>query len=181
MANRICYPLIKVEERSVVKVEVPTGATLYAGDVILCETLDTTDSDNIEVYLGAQVSDYTAQIPCIIVNQGFETMSDGRRPEGQPDPSQYTFTEGQVVTAIRLHNDIPFFVSNDCIDNRGVVAAAAGVVLIPQNSDYQLATAASVGSSLSALTVEKVTTMGVGGQFGATFATGCITRVTKGR
>ena len=181
MANRICRPLVKVEERSVVKVEVPSGATLYAGDVILCETLDTTDSDNIEVYAGAQVSDYTAQIPCIIINQGFEQLSDGRRPEGQPDFSQYTYTEGQVVTAIRLHNDIPFFISSDCLDNTGVVAPAVGVALIPQNTDYQLKTSASVGSSLSALTVEKVTTQGVGGQFGATFATGVVARVTKGR
>lgn len=181
MANRICRPLIKVEERSVVKVEVPSGATLYAGDVILCETLDTTDSDNIEVYAGAQVSNYTTQVPCIIINQGFETLSDGRRPEGQPDFSQYTYTEGDVVTAIRLHNDLLFFISNDCLDNTGVVAPAAGVVLIPQNTDYQLATAASVGSSLAGLTVEKVTTQGVGGQFGSTFATGVVARVTKGR
>jgi hypothetical protein len=181
MANRICRPLIKLEERSVVKVEVPSGATLYAGDVILCETLDTTDSDNLEVYAGAIVADCTAQIPCIIINQGFETLSDGRRPDGQPDPSQYSYTAGNVVTAVRLHNDNLFFISHDCLDNKTSVPPAVGVVLIPQNADYKLATAASVGSSLSGLTVEKVTTQGVGGQFGATFVNGVVARVTKGR
>ena len=83
MANYFCRPLTKIAESDVEKVKVPTGVTVYAGHVLMCEALDTSISGNREVYLGTVVSDVTADYPCIVITQKFEELSDGRRPAGQ--------------------------------------------------------------------------------------------------
>lgn len=176
----ICYPMTKVEERHVVKVTVPASATLKAGDVVLAETL-VAEAMNIEVYAGAQVSDITADEPVIIINQGFEQLADGRRPAGNPNPADFEYTEGTVLTAVRLAKDYKFQITTDGLDNTGVVAPAVDVKLIPQNGDYQLATAASVGTAITALNIEKVTTIGIGGQFGNGLVESVIARVELGR
>lgn len=179
--GRICRPLTKVADKNVEKVRVPSGVTLRPGDVVLCETLDTTRADNIEVYTPGQVTSITGAIPCIVINQGFEQLADGRRPAGNPNPADYEFTAGQTVTVIRLENDLKFFISSESLDNTGTVAPAIGVKLILQANDYQLATANTGGTSTLVMNIEKVTSQPVGGQFGSGFEAGVITRVETGR
>lgn len=180
MANKYCNVLFETRPEDVVKIKVPTGLTFQQGNVIYCKTLDTSNSDNIEVYSATPISDYTAQIPVLVINQGFEELTDGRRPTGQADPTQFVYRAGQTITGIRLRKGQKFEISEDALDNTGVVALAAGVYLIPQNDDYDLATASSAGSSASALYVEKKTTKGIGGQFGGTFITTAICVVDVG-
>lgn len=177
----ICRLLTEVSEKNVERIKIPAGVTLKAGDVVMCEVLDTSDASNIDVYNGAQVADITADVPCIVINQGFEQLPDGRRPEGNPNPADYTFTEGMVITVIRLENDLKFFISNDTLDNVGVVAPAIGVKLIPQATDYQLATSSTIATSITALNIEKLQTQPIGGQFGSAFVAGVIARVVAGR
>lgn len=179
--NRICYPLTKIPEHLVEKVKVPVGATYYGGDVVMCETLDTTYTPNREVYAATPIANVTTDIPCIIINGGFEQLADGRRPEGQPNPGQYGFTAGQVCTAIRLTNDLKFFISDDAIAVGANPAIAVGKFFIPVNGAVQMTTSATVGTSITALSIEKQEYMGIGGQFGMTFANGSVTRVKQGR
>jgi len=80
-----------------------------------------------------------------------------------------------------LENDLKFFISNDTLDNVGVVAPAIGVKLIPQATDYQLATSATIATSITALNIEKLQTQPIGGQFGSAFVAGVIARVVAGR
>lgn len=176
----ICYPMTKVQERHVIKATVPAGAELKAGDVVLAETL-VVSTDNLEVYAGAQVADITADTPVIIINQGFEQLADGRRPAGNPNPADYIYREGETVTAIRLAKDYRFHITTDAFDNTGVVAPAVDVKLIPQNADYQLQTSATFGTAITGLNIEKVTTVGTGGQFGANFEESVVARVILGR
>lgn len=180
MANKICYPLTKIPEHLVEKVKVPTGKTYYGGTIVLCETLDTTDSANREVYAGATITDPTAQYPCIIINGGFEKLADGRRPEGNPNIGTFDFKAGDVATAIRLTPNLKFFISNDAVDV-SATAIDVGVKLVPKDETNSLTTAATVGTNLTALNIEKVEYMGIGGNFGMDFVTGSVTRVVAGK
>lgn len=180
MANKSCYPMVKIQDADVEKFRVQTGQTFYPGDIVKLETLDTGLTNNIEVYSPTPCASVTADRFCIIINQRFEQLTDGRRPTGNPDVSTYSYTVGQTIEAVRLRKNYTFFISDDCLDNTGVTAPAVGVKLIPQVGDYQLATAASGGSSITVLNIEKDHSQPSGGQFGASFIQGSIARVTEG-
>ena len=177
MANKICRPLFEVQDFQYARIKVPTGQTYYPGDVVLAETLDTTITDNLEVYAPTPISDITTQYPVIIINQGFEVTSDGRRISGNPDISTYSYSAGTVLNAIRLHKDMKFIISDDCLDNTGVVAVAAGVYLIPQNSDVNLATSLTTGTAVTALKIELDTNEANGGLNGLNFVDTALARV----
>ena len=175
MANYLCYPLMEGQEYEVVRLKVATGVTLRPGDIVLAETVDTGITDNLEVYASTPVSDYTSDKPCIVINQGFEKTSDGRRIEGNPDYSTYSFTAGDVITAIRLNKGQRYQISDDCIDVSTTLAA--GVKLIPQNADYDLLSAASAGSSAVSLNIDARNSIGIGGNMGMTYLDTSIARV----
>lgn len=180
MANYFCKALTKIAEADLEKVIVPTGATLYPGYVIMAEALDTTDSANREVYLGAQTSDVTTDYPCIVLNKPFEQLSDKRRPAGQPDISQLSYSAGEICNVVRLRHDYKFEVAQDSIET--TVALAAGGVVVAQNSSYQMKSLASaVGTEKVVFSVEKEESLCTGGNFGATFAETVILRVKEGR
>jgi len=180
MANRSCYAMVKIQDADVEKFRVQAGQTFYPGDIVKLETLDTGLSNNIEVYSPTPCASVTADRFCIIPNQRFEQLTDGRRPTGNPDVSTYTFTAGQTIEVIRLRKNYTFFISDDCLDNKGSVAPAVAVKLIPRVGDYQLATDATGGSSITVLNIEKRESQPSGGQFGASFIDGNIARVTEG-
>lgn len=176
MANKICRALFKLQDSDIAKMRVPSGETFEPGQVVKLETLDTNLTDNLEVYSPTPVSDYTADNLCIIINQGYETLTDGRRPTGQPDVSQYTYANEENLIAVRLRKTMKFFISDDVLDNTGVVAPADGVYLIPQNGDYDLATSASLGSAATGLVIDEYTNE----QIGRTFVDGSVCRVVAG-
>ena len=93
MANYLCRATNpRVPDYLVKTVSVPTGKTLHAGDIVMLKALDSTIADNYQVYTGSQPA--TADLglrAAIIINDGFETLADGRRPEGQPDYTQYIY------------------------------------------------------------------------------------------
>lgn len=180
MANKICYPLTKIPEYLVEKVKVPTGATYYGGTIVMCEVLDTNIAGNREVYAGSTITDPTTQVPCIIINGGFEQLADGRRPDGNPNPATFSFGAGDVATAIRLTKNLKFFISNDAVEVGINPAIAVGVKLVATDESNVLTTAAAVGTNAMALNVEKLEGMGIGGQFGMSFANGSIARVVAG-
>jgi len=177
MATRICIPLTKIAEKNIEKVKVPTGMTLYAGDVVLAETLE---SGSREVYTGVQVTDITAQYPCIVLTQG--VYEDGNyRPSGHPNVGENSFTPGSVITVARLEKDLKFEITWDSLDNTATVTPAAGVYLTPVNSDNQLATAAAAGTALTVLKIEGVSNIGMGGQMALDYEDSVIARVVVGR
>lgn len=180
MANYYCKALTEIAEKDLEKVKVPTGATVYPGQVIMAETLDTTDSANREVYLGAAPTDVTADYPCIVLNKPFEQLSDKRRPAGQPDISQLYYSAGEICNVVRLSRDYKFEVAQDSIET--TVPLAVGGVVVPVNSAYQMKSLASaVGTEKVILGVEKEGSLCTGGNFGATFAETVILRVKEGR
>lgn len=178
MTTKLCFPMHEIAEKNIETVRVPTGATLSAGDVILAETLE---SGGRRVYTGAQVTDITAEYPCLVISQGTYEDASGYRPSGHPNVGEITYAAGKVVTVVRLEKDLKFKMTSACLDNTGVVAPAAGVFLVAQNADYQLATSATIGSALVALKIEALDNTGMGGQMGMTYEAGVIARVVSGR
>lgn len=177
MANKLCYPMFEVQDTHFAKIKVQSGQTLYPGDVVYAEVLDTAITDNIEVYAPTPLSNVTTQVPCIIINQGYEKTTDDRRIEGNPDYSTYSYTEGDTLTVVRLHEGQVFQISDDCLDNTGVVVPVAGVKLIAQNSDVNLATAASGGTNKVVLNIDYRNSIGIGGNMGMTYIDTNIARV----
>jgi len=174
MAN-FCYPLHdKIHEELVEVVVVPAGATLTAGDIILAETLVTGSN---KVYAGTQVTDITADEPLIIIDQRFEELSDGRRPNGGNMLTDIEFVAGDKVHAIRLLKNMKYEIAVDKIANAGVVAPAAGVFLIPENGEWKFATSATIGTAIVALKIESTPSVATGGNLGLGFSSSVIARV----
>ena len=178
MTTKICEPLHEIAEKNVETVRVPTSVTLYAGDVIQAETLE---SGARRVYTGAQVTSITDQYPCIVISQGTYKDSSGYRPAGHPDIGAISYAATDVVTVIRLEKNQKFKITTDCLDNTATITPAAGVFLIPQASDYQLQTSATVATSVTALKIEALDNYGMGGNMALTYAAGVIARVVLSR
>lgn len=180
MANYLCRVTNpRIPDYMVIKVSVPAGQTLHAGEIVPVKALDTTISDNYQVFSGTQpaTADLGLQM-ALIINDGFETLADGRRPDGQPDYTQYTYNAGEVVAAILLVPGLVFEISTDCITG----TPAVGSFLEPTNGSYGLSVKATqtagTKSSLKMLNVSKNFRMG--GQFGYNFLTTVIAMVVDG-
>ena len=167
MANRICRPVTKVSDYLVLNATVPAGQTLYAGDIVLVNSLDTNISNNFNVFASTQPA--TANLGkqmAIVINGGFEQLADGRRPEGQPDYSKYSFSEGEVVTVILLAQGLRFEISYDCLTG----TPAVGNSIHPVNGAFKPATAASTpAGTYSSFTTLALKNFRIGGLYGAQF------------
>ena len=182
MANRYCAPKTEVPDYLVRTVIAPSGG-LQAGDIVLLDSL-ASDTD-----VGAGVSSnywtFTATQPAtanlsrrmaIVINGGFEQLSDGRRPEGQPDFTQYTYQQGEVATVVMLAIGMMFEISTQAITG----TPAATNSLHPVDGSNMLTAAASTPSGThSALTVLKLKNLRAGGNFGAAFINTVIAQVKE--
>lgn len=184
MANYIARTVTENPGYMQAKIRVPAGATLHAGEVVVAETLDTSlGYGNWDVYAPTQVADATKDSVALILNGGFETLSDGRRPDGQPDYTGYEFEEGEVVTAHRLLPEVRFEISTDACDDTVTAAATAGTIvpgdnLIPKAGQYTLTYSAkdTAVTAKNYLTVEAVKYFRLGGLSGAQFASTMVVR-----
>lgn len=178
MANRLCRPVTEVPEYAVLNVRVPSGKTYYAGDILLVESLDTDLVGNFSVF--TPVEPATANLGkqmAIVINGGFEQLSDGRRPEGQPDYTQYAFNAGDVMTVVVLLQGVTFEISTDCI---GSGTPTVGYSIHPVNGATKGTTASSTPSgTYSALNTLALKNFRAGGIFGGTFIPTVVARVKQ--
>lgn len=177
MANRICRPVTPVPDYLVLNVIVPAGKTLYAGDLVLANTLDTTISGNYSVM--AVTDPATANLGrqmAIVINGGFEQLPDGRRPDGQPDFSQYSFGEGEIVTVILLAQGLRFEISTDSLTG----TATVGYSIHPVDGANKPATAAATpAATYSSLKTLALKNFRAGGLFGAQFISTVVAMVQQ--
>ena len=151
-------------------VNVKAEEELKAGDVVAINTL-VEDEENREVYKATMPTEGDIRY-AIIVNQGIEELADGRRPEGQPNFTTFTYKAGTTIHAVILgYQPVPFAISDNQIDG----VAAVGKFLAPQEGSYKLKvvdSAADVCLAIEKIAVETP----MGGMFGmqaekTTFAT----------
>jgi hypothetical protein len=169
--------MTEVPDYAVLNVSVPSGKTYAAGDVLLVESLDTTISGNYSVF--TPVEPATANLGkqmAIVINGGFEKLADGRRPEGQPDFTQYTFTEGDIMVVVVLVQGLTFEISTDCITG----TVAVGNSIHPVNAATKSETAATTPTgTYSALTTLATKYFRAGGLFGTQFINTVVARVKQ--
>lgn len=169
MANKVCAPMVEIPDYLVAAVRVPAGVTLYPGDVVFADSIDAAIAGNYSVYAPEQPE--TANLGkqmAIVINGGFEKLPDGRRPDGQPDFTQYDFKEGDVVTIVFLAPQARFQISVDCING----VAAVGKYIFPVDGAYKMDAGASVpAGTFSSMKLMAEKYFRLGGNFGAQFAT----------
>lgn len=106
------------------------------------------------------------QIPAIILNNDFETLPDNRRPDGQPDYTQYVYKEGTVITAIKLIPGVKFELSKTSIIAEADIKV--GGVLVPEAGSSMLMYSDNLEdiNTKICLVVESFKDFRVGGLFG---------------
>jgi len=178
MANYICRTMVEAPADCYGEVRVAAGSTLRPGQVVIAEVKDNALTGNYSVYIPGQVTDITTQEICLVLNGGFETLSDGRRPDGQPDYTKYTFAAGEVVQVIRLNrNNVKLEISKDALMANSA-AVVIGGKLVPTNSaDYLTFEAAGTPvTAINFLKVEAKKNFRLGGLFGGQFAETYVVR-----
>nr|DAG70182.1 MAG TPA: hypothetical protein [Caudoviricetes sp.] len=158
--NYICEPRYTVP--AILAVNVQAEEELKAGDVVAINSLVDTE-ENREVYAATMPAAGDIRY-AIIVNQGIEELADGRRPEGQPNFTTFTYKAGTTLHAVMLgYQPVPFAISNNQIDG----TPAAGKFLAPKAGQHKLAvvdTKADVCLAVEKIEVETP----MGGLFGMT-------------
>lgn len=180
MANYLCRATNpRIPDYMVVKVSVPAGEVMHAGQVFPLKELDSTIPNNYQVFTGTApaAADMGTRM-AIVINDGFETLSDGRRPDGQPDYTQYTYAEGDVVTAIIMNPGLVFEISADCI----IGTPAKNGYLNPTTNKNDLTYAATpTAGTKSVLKILNATkNFRMGGQFGYNFIPTVVAMVEDG-
>lgn len=171
----------RVASEHITKVTIPSGG-LNPGSVVLCSALDSSIAGNYEIYTATQPGTVTLNNDAlaIIVNDGYETLSDGRRPGGQPDYYQYSFKEGETATAIFLDKHLVFEIGADAVTVANGVTPAVNQYLFPTNASYKLTLSDTLPEGQTKyLKILAIRNNPIGGLFGGKFTASYIC-VVKG-
>lgn len=117
MFHYICRTVTELPGYMFALIKVPEGDSMAAGEVYKAETLDTTIHGNTTIYVAEYVTDKN-DLPVIALNDSFETLLDGRRPDGQPDYTQYVYNEGEVINSVRLDKNVKLELGTDTLSNQ---------------------------------------------------------------
>jgi len=170
MANNIGYCTTnKLSSTHIAKATVPVGG-LVAGNLVLLNDLDNTITNNFEVYATTQPTTGAFEQThfAMVENGGFETLADGRRPDGQPDFTQYTFEAGETITAVFLDAHLTYEVG--CATVTGGTSSDyssdIGKYIVPANATYVGAVVSDNTGYGNSLKIVAVKYLPVGGNFG---------------
>ena len=178
MEHYICRTVTELPGYMQANFRVPEGTQVYAGEIYMAKTLDTDlGYGNWSVYLPEVIEDVSKEVPAIVLNGGFETLNDGRRPDGQPDYTQYAYEEGEVVTAIKLLPEIKMEISFDIIQNRNDIESKG--YLIPENGTNLLRFVSTIDDVNSKVyfVIEALKHFRCGGAMGMGFIDTMVVRV----
>lgn len=182
MKHYICRTVTELPGYMFALIKVPEGDSMAAGEVYKAETLDTTISGNTTVYVAEYVTDKN-DLPVIALNDNFETLLDGRRPDGQPDYTQYVYNEGEVINSVRLDKNVKLELGTDTLSNQLDIKDIDDTNLkdtwLYINNEGRLTWSNSFAnvSSRVYFVIEAVKYFRLGGQSGMEFARTLVVRV----
>ena len=182
MFHYICRTVTELPGYMFALIKVPEGDSMAAGEVYKAETLDTTIPGNTTVYVAEYVTDKN-DLPVIALNDSFETLLDGRRPDGQPDYTQYVYNEGEVINSVRLDKNVKLELGTDTLSNQLDMKDIDDTNLkdtwLYINNEGRLTWSNSFAnvSSRVYFVIEAVKYFRLGGQFGMEFARTLVVRV----
>lgn len=173
MKNYICYPMTpKVSSRFISKVRVSSGE-LTPGSAIIADTLDNSLIGNYETYSPrtATANDLGSKFFALVLNDGFETLEDGRRPDGQPNYFAYKYKVGDVAPILFLDNHMEYNIGVDCVADNTKNLAIVGNYLVPVAGSTVLNAVASIpAGTFVGLKILALRSTPVGGDFGGQFS-----------
>lgn len=182
MFHYICRTVTELPGYMFALIKVPEGDSIAAGEVYKAETLDTTMPGNTTIYVAEYVTDKN-DLPVIALNDSFETLLDGRRPNGQPDYTQYVYNEGEVINSVRLDKNVKLELGTDTLSNQLDIKDIDDTNLkdtwLYINNEGRLTWSNSFAnvSSRVYFVIEAVKYFRLGGQFGMEFARTLVVRV----
>ena len=182
MFHYICRTVTELPGYMFALIKVPEGDSMAAGEVYKAETLDTTMPGNTTVYVAEYVTDKN-DLPVIALNDSFETLLDGRRPDGQPDYTQYVYNEGEVINSVRLDKNVKLELGTDTLSNQLDIKDIDDTNLkdtwLYINNEGRLTWSNSFAnvSSRAYFVIEAVKYFRLGGQSGMEFARTLVVRV----
>ena len=159
----------------IVNVTVPAGG-LSAGDIVLADTVDTTDTRNFSVRTATvpATANLGSRMYMILSGGEFETLADGRRPAGNPNYGTFGYTEGEVAPAVLLVEGLQLWISD------GVTSGtpAVGNFLEPVNgTKVPTIKASRTAGTTTGLKVLYKKQQRAGGKFGGQFEIGSYVQV----
>ena len=177
MAQYLCRTVTELPAYMQANFIVEEGTQINAGDVYVAKELNENLHGNWTVYNADMIEDVSKEIPAIVINNSFETLADGRRPDGQPDYTQYAYEEGEVVTAIKLLPEIKMEISFDIIQNRNDIESKG--YLIPENGTNLLRFVSTIDGVNSKVyfVIEALKHFRCGGAMGMGFIDTMVVRV----
>lgn len=185
MEHYICRNTTELPAYMFVDFRVPANQTMYTGEIYMANKLDTKlGENNFRVFIPEEVKDIKKDVPAIILSNDFESMIDGRRPDGNPDYTTYTYNSDSVITGVYLLPEVKFELSLARLDNaEEVIAAIEGNSIndtyIGINNDGKLFWTDDFNDieSLVYMKVEINKNFRIGGNFGIQFADSLVVRV----
>lgn len=175
--KNICQILTpRISSRFIGKVTVPSGG-LVAGNIVLADTLDNTIFGNIEVFTAKKPisANMGKTFFALVINDGFETLADGRRPQGDPNYFDYSYQEGDVAPVIFLGDHLIFNIGLNAIESSTLNLALVGNFLVPTNNSYKLSAVEGVPDNVNcALKILAFHSTPIGGEFSGKFETTLI-------
>lgn len=177
MAQYLCKTVTELPAYMQANFIVAEGTQINAGDVYVAKELNENLHGNWTVYNADMIEDVSKEIPAIVINNSFETLADSRRPDGQPDYTQYAYEEGEVVTAIKLLPEIKMEISFDTIQNRNDIESKG--YLIPENGTNLLRFVSTIDDVNSKVyfVIEALKHFRCGGAMGMGFIDTMVVRV----
>ena len=177
MAQYLCRTVTELPAYMQANFIVKEGTEINAGDIYVAKKLNESLHGNWTVYNADMIEDVSKEIPAIVINNSFETLADGRRPDGQPDYTQYAYEEGEVVTAIKLLPEIKMEISFDIIQNRNDIESKG--YLIPENGTNLLRFVSTIDDVNSKVyfVIEALKHFRCGGAMGMGFIDTMVVRV----
>ena len=177
MANYISQVITpRVPSNFIKRCTAPAGG-ITAGSYVIVDTLDNTISGNISVFTaGATTAEnIKGKNIGIVLSGGFETLADGRRPDGQPNYYSYTYQAGETVDVAIIGEGLAFNIGLDCITTATVGAATVGAFVYPVAATAQPTAGATVPADTNgAMKIVALYNTPIGGNYGAGFASSLI-------
>jgi hypothetical protein len=177
MANYIAQCVTpRLSSEHIAKITVPAGG-LHAGQVVVADTLDNAITGNIEVFSATQpaAGNLKSKFVGIVINDGFETLSDGRRPDGQPNYYGYEYNAGDTAPVVYLDSHLVFVVGKDSLDSATASNAAVGKYLYAVAGSNNLTVGDEIpDGTTTGLKVVALYNTPIGGQFGGGFASSFV-------
>ena len=174
--GKICYASVETPKTEIL--EVLVGADeLTAGMIIVADSISAAIAGNFSVRTATKPATANlGKVMCLVLSGGnFETLSDGRRPAGNPNYGTYAYKTGDIAPVLLLNMGNKVWMSNDTVS--GVIAKDA--LLEPVDASYVPTIVASrTTGTHSALKIMALKAQPFGGQFGGEFEAGFFAEVT---